>query len=79
MRIYRIKEWWYYLGFVLLGALAGKTPLKDFLISTLSAFFIGCFSFSFNEFADKNLSVRFLKCPLIASVLALITLFFFHH
>ncbi|HEX68320.1 MAG TPA: hypothetical protein ENG13_04575 [bacterium] len=76
MRIYRIKEWWYYLGFVLLGALAGKTSLKDFLISALSAFFIGCFSFSFNEFADKNLPFQFLKYPLITLGLALITLFF---
>ncbi len=77
MHIYRIKEWWYYIGFVLLGFLAGgKDDIFHLFLTIVSVFFMGCFAFSLNEVFDRKLQDRAIIFPLIPGIAIIISLFF---
>ncbi len=77
MRIYRVKDWWYYPGLVVLGHLIVKAPTRSLILSFLASFFLGCFSFSLNEVRDRNLPSSYHKyiiLPLIPLFLILLFL-----
>jgi 4-hydroxybenzoate polyprenyltransferase len=63
IKIYRINNWFYYLGFVLLGAnfqRAFSFPIVELIISTFSLAYI----FSINDYFDKNLKQKYFILPL---------------
>jgi len=68
---YRIFDWYYYLGYILLGFLL-KSSLN---ISIIKHFLLGAFllayAFSFNIFCDKNEKKKFFLLPLTLSFLML--------
>ncbi len=75
--IYRIREWWYFLGLPILGFLAGKGEVKNLLAILALSFFLGCYSFSLNEIFDKRLSRRAFAYPLSSLFLLILLLFIF--
>ncbi|NOZ64320.1 MAG: UbiA family prenyltransferase [Caldiserica bacterium] len=75
--IYRIREWWYFLGLPLLGSLAGKGETKNLIAVLTLSFFLGCYSFSLNEIFDKNLSRKFFAYPLLSLFPLIVSFFIF--
>jgi 4-hydroxybenzoate polyprenyltransferase len=70
-RSYRIKDWFHYLGFVLLGIFFSERmhlPILPFL----QASSILAYAFSLNEYFDKKLTIKFFLLPLLISMLLLL-------
>lgn len=70
-RIYRLFNWFYYLGFILIG-FSIKSPLN---IDIMKLLFFGAFllsyAYSFNDYYDKHEKKKFFILPLIFSFLFL--------
>jgi 4-hydroxybenzoate polyprenyltransferase len=66
--IYRFLDWYYYLGFLLLGlCLRAQLNITIFKYFLLSAFLLA-YAFSFNDFCDKRKKAYFIL-PLFLSIL----------
>lgn len=63
--IYRIHDWWYYLGFVILGSLLGKDIQPIQLSTLLVSSFALSFIYALNDFADQERKKKFFVFPLL--------------
>lgn len=71
-KVYRFIEWYYYLGYVVLGFLLKSTLNMDIIKHILLGAFLLAYAFSFNDFNDKHEKKKFFILPLILSFLLLI-------
>jgi 4-hydroxybenzoate polyprenyltransferase len=71
-KIYRIQNWYHYLGFVILGFIL-KHSLGIAIFFNLSlAGFLLAYAYSLNDFYDKKMKIRFFLFPLFYVLLVLI-------
>lgn len=78
IKIYRIKDWFHYTGFFILGYTlyhSSITPL--FLLQTVELSFMLSYAYSLNEFFDKKMAKKYALFPLISLFLTLAFLVFF--
>jgi 4-hydroxybenzoate polyprenyltransferase len=62
--MYRVKDWFHYLGYILLGCLASNNlDLSNFLLGSLML----AFAYSFNDYFDKKLKNKTFILPLLLS------------
>lgn len=68
LKIFRVREWLHYLGYVLLGSLVSKNlnAINFALGSAMLAY-----AFSINDYYDKKLKEKHFMLPLIASFISL--------
>ena len=71
--IYRVKDWYYYLGFILIGFFLTSSFYSRLLIFLLFGSFLLAYAFSFNDFWDEGKKAYFLF-PLLLSILLFISL-----
>jgi 4-hydroxybenzoate polyprenyltransferase len=68
LKIYRIRNWYYQLGIVLIGfALVSKLNLEVIKIILLG-FMLLAFAYSFNDYCEKKREKKYFAVPLIISV-----------
>jgi 4-hydroxybenzoate polyprenyltransferase len=67
---YRINNWYYYLGFILIGFLMSSSFNLNLLINLFLGSFILAYAYSFNDFCDKGRKAYFIL-PLILSIFIL--------
>jgi len=70
IEIYRVKNWYYYLGFVLMGFLSVSSFNLELLMLLFLGSFLLAYSFSLNDFCDEGKKAYFIF-PLILSILFL--------
>jgi len=68
LKEYRVKDWFHYLGYILLGSLASRN--LNF-INFLLGFFMLSYAYSFNDFFDKKLKNKLFILPLLLSLIFL--------
>ncbi|MEM2918480.1 MAG: UbiA family prenyltransferase [Candidatus Altiarchaeota archaeon] len=71
--IYRFKNWYYYLGFILLGLILKKSiaiEIYEILKYALVACFLLAYAYSLNDYFDKKQNRKFFIAPLILVVLS---------
>lgn len=65
---FRVKDWYYYLGYVLFGSLISKNlNWINFLIGS----FMLAYAYSFNDYYDKRLGSKWFLFPLLLSFIFL--------
>jgi 4-hydroxybenzoate polyprenyltransferase len=70
VEVYRVKHWYYYLGFILLGfSLVSPFNLGLLTLLLLGAFLLA-YAYSFNDFCDEGKKPYFIF-PLVLSILLL--------
>ena len=68
LKEYRVKDWFHYLGYILLGSLvSGNLNLINFLLGSLML----SFAFSLNDYYDKKMKKKLFILPLLFSFLFL--------
>jgi 4-hydroxybenzoate polyprenyltransferase len=77
IEIYRIKDWYYYLGFILIGVLLNSSFNSKVIILLLSGSFLLAYAFSFNDFCDGKEKKRYFLLPLVLLVPLILFLNFF--
>ncbi|MDI6826390.1 MAG: UbiA prenyltransferase family protein [Candidatus Aenigmarchaeota archaeon] len=66
--VYKVKAWYYYLGFILLGFFMNYSFSLTLLILLLAGSFMLAYAYSFNDFWDKRKKAYFVL-PLVLSIL----------
>ena len=77
LSVYRFSNWYYYIGFVLMGFLIGS-PIAMFnglivLTHILLICFLLAYAYSFNDFNDKFHKRKFFLAPLLLTFLILLS------
>lgn len=63
--IFRIRHWYYYVGFPILGRVI-KDPSKEvFIYEAIISIFILAFIYSFNDYVDRDEERKYFLIPLI--------------
>jgi len=75
IEIYRVKNWFYYLGFVILGLIYNKQTHLNFPSLLISPFLLG-YAYSLNDFYDRKTTGKYFLIPLLLSLILLLTLNF---
>jgi len=70
IEIYRIDEWWHYLGFIMIGFLLNSSFNLDLLKYLLLGSFLLAYAYSLNDYYDKKTKKYFIL-PLVLSLLFL--------
>ncbi len=72
LEIYRVKDWYYYLGFILLGFSVKSNFLSiDIIRYIILGIFLLAYAFSLNDYYDKHEKKKFFIIPLIFTFLIL--------
>lgn len=75
IKVYRLKDWWYFLGLIVLGFFFNRSPsFFYFLTKILISGLLLAFAFSWNEFFDKKFPRKKIIFPLIPLFLILFSL-----
>lgn len=71
LKYYRVSDWYYYLGFIILGFTLNSLLNIDIIKHLLLGSFLLAYAYSLNDFSDKNEKKKFFIFPLILSILLL--------
>lgn len=69
IKIYRVLDWYYYLGFILIGFSLRSTLNLDIIIYILLGASLLAYAYSLNDFYDKHEKKKFFVLPFILSFL----------
>ena len=78
MKTYRVKEWWYLLGILLLSYFYNlELDFFSLVYSLIATTFLLAFAYSWNELYDKDHKLKFAWAPLFPFLLTIFSIFFF--
>ena len=72
LKVYRVKNWYYQLGLILIGFLLVSDLNFDIIKIILLGFMLMAFAHSFNDYCEKKEKQKYFTIPLVISLFMLI-------